>query len=38
MCGTFAAVEAALAAGARTRDIGGALSTVEMGDAVLKAL
>lgn len=34
----FAAVEAALAAGARTRDLGGALSTVEMGDAVLKAL
>ena len=34
----FAAVEAALAAGARTRDIGGGLSTVEMGDAVLRAL
>jgi len=34
----FAAVEAALAAGARTRDLGGALSTVEMGDAVLRAL
>ncbi|MFA7263538.1 MAG: 3-isopropylmalate dehydrogenase [Caulobacter sp.] len=34
----FAAVEAALAAGARTRDIGGALSTVEMGEAVLRAL
>ena len=34
----FAAVEAALAAGARTRDLGGMLSTVEMGDAVLKAL
>ncbi len=34
----FAAVEAALAAGARTRDIGGRLSTVEMGDAVLRAL
>ncbi|MDO9336410.1 MAG: 3-isopropylmalate dehydrogenase [Caulobacter sp.] len=34
----FAAVEAALAAGARTRDLGGALSTVEMGDAVLAAL
>lgn len=34
----FAAVEAALAAGARTRDLGGSLSTVEMGDAVLKAL
>ena len=34
----FAAVEAALAAGARTRDLGGSLSTVEMGDAVLRAL
>ncbi|MDP1631067.1 MAG: 3-isopropylmalate dehydrogenase [Caulobacter sp.] len=34
----FAAVEAALAVGARTRDIGGTLSTVEMGDAVLSAL
>ena len=34
----FAAVEEALAAGARTRDLGGTLSTVEMGDAVLKAL
>ena len=34
----FAAVEAALAAGTRTRDLGGTLSTVEMGDAVLKAL
>jgi 3-isopropylmalate dehydrogenase len=34
----FAAVETALAAGARTRDLGGQLSTVEMGDAVLKAL
>ncbi len=34
----FAAVEAALASGARTRDIGGALSTAEMGDAVLAAL
>ena len=34
----FAAVEAALAAGARTRDIGGGLTTAEMGDAVLKAL
>ncbi|MDO8297322.1 MAG: 3-isopropylmalate dehydrogenase [Caulobacter sp.] len=34
----FAAVEAALAAGARTRDIGGALSTAEMGEAVLRAL
>lgn len=34
----FKAVEAALAAGARTRDLGGQLSTVEMGDAVLSAL
>ncbi|MFZ4606833.1 MAG: 3-isopropylmalate dehydrogenase [Caulobacter sp.] len=34
----FAAVEAALAAGARTRDLGGTLSTVEMGDAVLRVL
>ncbi len=34
----FAAVEAALAGGARTRDLGGSLSTVEMGDAVLKAV
>ena len=34
----LAAVKAALAAGARTRDLGGALSTREMGDAVLKAL
>lgn len=34
----FAAVEAALAAGARTRDIGGGLSTAEMGDAVVKGL
>lgn len=34
----FAAVEAALAAGARTRDLGGELSTIEMGDAVLRAL
>jgi 3-isopropylmalate dehydrogenase len=34
----FAAVEAALAAGARTRDIGGGLSTAEMGDAVLRGL
>lgn len=33
-----AAVEAALAAGARTRDLGGSLSTAQMGDAVLKAL
>jgi 3-isopropylmalate dehydrogenase len=34
----FKAVEAALAAGARTRDLGGQLTTVEMGDAVLSAL
>jgi len=34
----FAAVEAALAAGARTRDLGGTLTTVQMGDAVLAAL
>jgi hypothetical protein len=34
----LAAVKAALDAGARTRDLGGSLSTVEMGDAVLKAL
>ncbi|HYE45969.1 MAG TPA: 3-isopropylmalate dehydrogenase [Caulobacter sp.] len=34
----FKAVEAALASGARTRDLGGRLSTVEMGDAVLSAL
>ncbi|NBB16109.1 3-isopropylmalate dehydrogenase [Caulobacter sp. SLTY] len=34
----FGAVEAALAAGARTRDLGGRLTTVEMGDAVLSAL
>src|ERR1700677_4856343 len=32
------AVQAALAGGARTRDIGGALSTREMGDAVLAGL
>ena len=32
------AVKAALDGGARTRDLGGSLSTVEMGDAVLKAL
>jgi 3-isopropylmalate dehydrogenase len=32
------AVEAALAAGARTADLGGSMSTSEMGDAVLKAL
>ncbi|MFN3859049.1 MAG: 3-isopropylmalate dehydrogenase [Caulobacter sp.] len=34
----FGAVEAALASGARTRDIGGVLTTAEMGDAVLAAL
>jgi 3-isopropylmalate dehydrogenase len=34
----YKAVETALASGARTRDLGGALSTVEMGDAVLAAL
>ena len=34
----FAAVNTALEGGARTRDLGGTLSTVEMGDAVLKAL
>ncbi len=34
----FAAVEAALAAGARTRDVGGGLTTAQMGDAVLAAL
>ncbi|MET0272262.1 MAG: isocitrate/isopropylmalate family dehydrogenase, partial [Phenylobacterium sp.] len=34
----FAAVEAALEAGARTRDLGGALSTSQMGDAVLAQL
>ncbi|MDZ4372326.1 MAG: 3-isopropylmalate dehydrogenase [Phenylobacterium sp.] len=34
----FAAVEKALADGARTRDLGGQLSTVQMGDAVLAAL
>jgi 3-isopropylmalate dehydrogenase len=33
-----AAVEAALAAGARTRDLGGSLSTEQMGDAVLAKL
>jgi len=33
-----AAVKAALAGGARTRDLGGALSTAEMGDAVIAAL
>ena len=34
----FAAVKAALDAGARTRDLGGMLSTVQMGDAVLAEL
>jgi 3-isopropylmalate dehydrogenase len=34
----FAAVEKALAKGARTRDLGGQLSTVQMGDAVLAGL
>jgi 3-isopropylmalate dehydrogenase len=34
----FAAVTSALAGGARTRDIGGTLSTTQMGDAVLKEL
>jgi len=34
----FAAVKAALDAGARTRDLGGALSTAQMGDAVLERL
>ena len=34
----FAAVDKALSAGARTRDLGGDLSTVQMGDAVLAAL
>ncbi|MCE3289259.1 MAG: leuB [Caulobacter sp.] len=34
----YKAVELALANGARTRDLGGKLSTVEMGDAVLAAL
>jgi 3-isopropylmalate dehydrogenase len=34
----FAAVEKALDAGARTRDLGGALSTTQMGDAVLAQL
>ena len=34
----FAAVNKALEDGARTRDLGGTLSTAEMGDAVLKAL
>jgi len=34
----FAAVKTALADGARTRDLGGSLTTGQMGDAVLKAL
>ena len=34
----LAAVKAALDGGARTRDLGGSLSTVEMGDAVLARL
>ena len=34
----MAAVKAALADGARTRDIGGTLSTTQMGDEVLKRL
>ena len=34
----YAAVVKALAGGARTRDLGGSLSTVQMGDAVLAAL
>ena len=34
----FAAVERALKNGARTRDLGGVLSTAQMGDAVLAAL
>jgi len=34
----FAAVKAALDGGARTRDLGGTLTTVEMGDAVLAGL
>ena len=34
----FAAVNKALESGARTRDLGGALTTVQMGDAVLAAL
>ncbi|WP_374575300.1 3-isopropylmalate dehydrogenase [Phenylobacterium sp.] len=34
----FAAVDKALADGARTRDLGGGLSTAQMGDAVLAAL
>jgi 3-isopropylmalate dehydrogenase len=34
----FKAVESALASGARTADLGGGLTTVQMGDAVLAAL
>jgi 3-isopropylmalate dehydrogenase len=34
----FAAVNTALERGARTRDLGGQLSTVEMGQAVIAAL
>ena len=34
----YAAVNKALENGARTRDLGGALTTVQMGDAVLAAL
>jgi 3-isopropylmalate dehydrogenase len=34
----YAAVERALAQGARTRDLGGSLTTAQMGDAVLAAL
>jgi 3-isopropylmalate dehydrogenase len=34
----FAAVNAALEGGARTPDLGGRMTTVEMGDAVLAAL
>ena len=34
----FGAVESALTAGARTRDLGGDLTSTQMGDAVLKAL
>ena len=34
----FAAVKAALDKGARTSDLGGSMTTVQMGDAVLAAL
>jgi 3-isopropylmalate dehydrogenase len=34
----FAAVQRALEKGARTRDLGGRLTTVQMGDAVLAEL